>query len=157
MLPFAGAVFRALTLALFAVSLLVGLALGTHNSGQRFLGTVSYWGEDSAASRRRVMGDAWVEAIATLRRTIPRDGEYFLVNGGGPRGGGHYFVRYDLAPRRARYLGFERNLVDPAKVAAAMPPGPRWVVVSSPGAKPPVFFTRDEFLRRLEEASRGSR
>ena len=157
MLPFAGSVFRVLTLALFAASLLVGLAIGTYNSGQRLLGAAGYWGEDSAASRRRVMGDGWVETIAAIRRAVPRDGAYFLVDGGGPRGGAHYFVRYDLAPRKARYLGFLDDLVDPAKVSAAMPPGPRWVVITVPGDEPPVLLDRDEFLRQLEEEPRGPR
>jgi hypothetical protein len=156
-LSFAGSVFRALTLALFAVSLLVGLGLGIYNSGQRFLGTIGYWGEDMAASRRRVMGDGWVETIAALRRAIPRDGEYFLVDGGGLRSGGAYFVRYDLAPRRARYLGPLADLRDPDKIAASMPPGPRWVVLTVPGDEPPVFLDRQEFLRQLREEALGPR
>lgn len=157
MLSFAGSVFRALTLALFAVSLLVGLGLGIYNSGQRFLGTFGYWGEDAAASRRRVMGEGWVETIAVLRRAIPRDGEYFLVDGGGFRDGGAYFVRYDLAPRRARYLGDLDDLRDPAKVAASMRSGPRWVVLTVSGEEPPVLLDRQEFLRQLREEARGSR
>ncbi|HEX6902649.1 MAG TPA: hypothetical protein VF789_23225 [Thermoanaerobaculia bacterium] len=157
MLSFAGSVFRVLTLALFAVSLLVGLGLGIYNAGQRFLGTYGYWGEDMAASRRRVMGDGWVETIAALRRAIPRDGEYFLVDGGGLRSGGAYFVRYDLAPRRARYLGPLDDLRDPARVASAMPPGPRWVVLTVPGGEPPVFLDREEFLRQLREEALGPR
>lgn len=157
MLPFAGSVFRALTLALFAASLLVGLGLAAYNSGQRLLGAVAYWGMDAAASRRRVMGEAWVEAVETIRRTVPRDGEYFLINGDGPRGGGHYFVSYELAPRRARYLGFLSDIVDPAQAAAAMPPGPRWVVITVPKDEPPVLLDRDELLRQLEEEAHGSR
>lgn len=157
MLSFAGSVFRALALALFAASLLVGLGIGGYNAGQRLVGAVSYWGMDAAGSRRRVMGDAWVDAVETIRRTIPRDGEYFLINGDGPRGGGHYFVSYELAPRRARYLGYLSDITDPVKTAAAMPPGPRWVVITVPRDEPPVLLDRDELLRQLEEEARGSR
>jgi hypothetical protein len=150
-LSYAGSVFRAVTLALFAASLLVALPMAVSHAGKRIVHTVALFGEDVETTRRRLAGPEWVDAIEEIRRTIPRNGDYLLVNAGGPRQGGHLWVRYELAPRRVRFLGLLSDLEsDPVKAAAGVPPG-RWVVIAYPDNEPPVLLGRDEFLRRLGE------
>jgi hypothetical protein len=147
-LSYAGSVFRAITLALFAASLLVALPMAVSHAGKRIVHTVLFFGKDAATTRRLTMGPEWVDAIAEIRRAIPLEGEYILVNAGTARQGAQLWVRYELAPRRARYLGLLKDLQGPA--AAKLPPG-RWVIIAYPEDEPPVLLGRQEFLRRLRD------
>ena len=145
MLSRARSLFRASVLALFAIALLVAIPQAWRNARGRIVLAASHLGEDSRQARRRVLGARWVDAEAEIRRAIPPDGEYLLVDGGEERQGATLFLRYQLAPRRARFAG----RLSEAASAANLPAGPRWVVVAYPG-KPPVLVGRAEFPRWLK-------
>jgi len=61
--------------------------------------------------------------------------------------GAIYWVRFDLAPRRALFLGRQRNLPGPQRLQSRIPAGVRWVVVASGSAMPPKLLIREELLR----------
>lgn len=155
MLSFAGSVFRTLVLGLFGLFLLSAGVAAAMNAGVRLHQAVALMGEDSAAARRRVLGDAYMDAIERIRRTIPPGGEYLLVDGGGERQAAPFWVRFDLAPRRARLVGALRDRPDPDRLAQRMPASSRWVVIAFYG-QPPVLIDRETFLLRLRSAV-GSR
>jgi hypothetical protein len=96
-----------------------------------------------------------VESLDAIRRAIPADGEYLMVDGGEELQGATYWVRFELAPRRARFAGRLREMSE-MKGMPGLPPGPRWVVVAFPDG-PAVLLDRDEFLRRLGEPPSGPR
>lgn len=152
MLRFAGSVFRAVTLGLLGLFLLTAFLAAAAHTGVRLSQAVALAGEDSAGARRRAQGEAYMDAIEQIRRTVPRDGEYLLVDGGEERQWAPYWVRFDLAPRRARLAGALRDLPDPDRLAARMPVSSRWVVIAFYG-RPPVLIGREDFLRRLKEES----
>ncbi len=141
MLSRAGSLFRASILALCAAALLVAIPQAWRNARGRIVLAASRLGEDSRQARRRVLGARWVDAEAQIRRAIPPDGEYLLVDGGAERQGATLFLRYQLAPRRARFAGRLSEIADLPAWAASLPFGPRWVVVAYP-RRPPVLVAR---------------
>ena len=152
MLSRAGSLFRASVLALFAASLLVAVPQAWRNARGRIALAASHLGEGSRQARRRVMGAAWVEAEEEVRRAVPPDGEYLLVDGGEESQGATLFVRYQLAPRRARFAGRLSEVAEPSQWAASVasfPAGPRWVVVAYP-RRPPVLVDRSALPRWLK-------
>ena len=152
MLLRAGSIFRVLqvlVLALFAASLLVSLEQAAKRSRVRIAQASSHLREDSRQARRRALGARWVEAEEEIARAIPPGGEYLLVDGGGERQGATLFLRYQLAPRRARFAGRLSEVADPPRWAASLPAGVRWVVVAYPG-RPPVLVGRTDFPSWLE-------
>lgn len=151
MLSFAGSVFRAVTLGLLGLSLLAAGVAAALNTSVRLGQAVALVGEDGAGARRRVQGEAYMDAIEQIRRTIPRDGEYLLVDGGEERQAAPLWVRFDLAPRRARLVGALRDS-NPDHLAARMPASSRWVVIAFYG-RPPVLIDRETFLLQLRGAS----
>jgi hypothetical protein len=123
----------------------------------RWIGqAVSLADEDYSALRRRALGSAYVLAIERIRRAVPRDREYLLVAGGTEFQGGAFWLRYELAPRRARYVGRLPELSDSRTVRWRMPPGPRYVVIAFSEPRPPVLMDREEFLRSLDRPHDGS-
>jgi hypothetical protein len=71
-------------------------------------------------------------------------------------------VRFDLAPRRARYLGLLSEMaghhLPGDALAERLAAGPRWVVVAYADRQPPLLIEREAFLRQLlrqSEAGRG--
>jgi hypothetical protein len=147
----AGSRFRAATVALFAASLLVAGPQAGRNTRVLIVQAVSRLGEDFRQARRRALGASWVAAEEEIRRAIPTGGEYLLVDGGAERQGATLFLRYQLAPRRARFAGRMSEVADPVRWAAALPTAPRWVVVAYPRPQPPVLVDRAEFPRWLKE------
>ena len=122
------------------------------HTGTRVVQAARQAGEDSAGGWRRVQGADYVAAVERIRRTIPRGGESPIVNGAAEWHGGPYWVRFDLAPRRARYLGLLSELAGQDGLAArrlpAGPTGPHWVVVAFPDRQPPLLIEREAFLRQ---------
>ncbi len=152
MLSFAGSVFRAVTLVLLGVFLLAAGVAASLNTSVRLGQAVALVGEDGAAARRRFQGADYMDAIEQIRRTIPPGGEYLLVDGGEERQAAPLWVRFDLAPRRARLVGALRDLPDPDQLAERMPASSRWVVIAFYG-RPPVLIDRETFLLQLRGAS----
>jgi hypothetical protein len=108
-------------------------------------------GENARGARERLLGASVVESLDGIRHVIPADGEYLLVDGGEEPEGATYWVRFELAPRRARFVGRLSEMQAPPR----LPPGTRWVVIAFPDG-PAALFDRDDFLRRLEPRN-GSR
>jgi hypothetical protein len=161
-LSFAGSVFRAVAIGLLGLFLVTAIPPAAVHTGTRVVQAARQAGEDSAGAWRRVQGADYVQAVERIRRTIPRDGEYLIVNGAAEWHGGPYWVRFDLAPRRARYLGLLSELAGRGRLAESLPAGPtgpHWVVVAYPDRQPPLLIERQAFLRQLRqlEAGRGPR
>ncbi len=155
MLPRSGSLFRVLrvlVLALFAASLLVSLVPAAKRSWVRIALAGSHLGEDSRQARRRVLGARWVAAEEEIARAIPAGGDYLLVDGGEERQGATLFLRYHLAPRRARFAGRLSEVADPPHWAASLPGDARWVVVAYPN-RPPVLVARADLPHWLEGTS----
>ncbi|HEV8578358.1 MAG TPA: hypothetical protein VGX68_04690 [Thermoanaerobaculia bacterium] len=156
MSSFAGSAFRALALGVFALF----LAHSGAATAERVYGWLSQTsalaGQDSLAVRRHILGITYVRAIERLRRTIPRDGEYLLVRGSTEgEGGGAYWVRFELAPRRARFLGGWNELPDGETLRRRLPSGSRWVIIAYSEPRAPVLMEREEFLRALDRSHDG--
>jgi hypothetical protein len=106
-------------------------------------------GESAFQERSRTFGPAYTDAIEALRRTIPRDGAYLLFNGDAQEEGGPIWVRFDLAPRRAIFLGRLRDAGSAPRIKRRAPRNARWVVIAYGPYRPPVLLERHEFLQRL--------
>lgn len=139
-----------LALALLGLFLLVSLPLAMGRSARRIERAIRYRGESVLDERSRVFGAAYAQAIEQIRRTIPPDGAYAMVNGDAVAHGGPIWVRFDLAPRRAILLGTASELRDARAVRGKIPSAVRWVVVAY-AEKPPEIVERSRFLRHLEE------
>jgi hypothetical protein len=152
---FAGSVLRAAALAVFALYFVLAIPPALLRSVRWTRQALAVAGEDPLAERRRFLTPPYVDAIETIRRTIPRGGEYLLVDGGTELEGGAYWVRFELAPRRARYVGRLSELPAAGVLRRTMPRGPRWLVMSFRDPVPPILMERDEFLRRFQALSDG--
>jgi hypothetical protein len=106
-------------------------------------------GESLTASRARMYGPAYVQAIDQIRAAIDPDEPYLLVEAGGPRQGGVYWVRYDLAPRRAIFLGRLDELT-PRDLRRNQGANLRHVVVALGPGPPPRLFDRFAFRDLLD-------
>ena len=157
-LTFAGSVLRAVALVLLAVSLLAALPLTVLRVGRRLLEVGLLAGEDARGAHVRVLGTAAADALDTIRRTIPPGGDYLLLDGGSEWQGATYWVRFELAPRRARYVGRLSEMSPSSqrelRRTLGLPDGPRWVVVALPH-DPAILIDRGDLIRRLD-ASHGS-
>lgn len=99
--------------------------------------------DDEVTARRRVWGDAYVEAVERIRRAIPEGAEYLIVVQGRP--GTPDIVAYDLAPRRPLYLpGVFTE--DELRLAGPPPGAPPWVVVAVRATDPPRLYPTLEFF-----------
>src|SRR5580700_8612791 len=115
-------------------------------------------GESLAAARARCFGDAYTRAIDEIRRALPADRGYLLVDGGRPQDGDTYWVRYDLAPRPAVFAG-QLALLDAERLRRALDGGDhrglrdlhdlRQVVVAFAPGVPPRLYDLASFLGEL--------
>jgi len=157
-LAFAGSVLRAAALVLLAVSLLAALPLAALRVARRLSEVVPLAGEDSRGAHVRTLGAAAADALDSIRRTIPPGGDYLLLDGGEEWQGSTYWVRFELAPRRARYVGRLSEMSGAStrdlRQTLSQPGGPRWVVVAFPH-DPALLLDRGELLRRMD-AKHGS-
>ena len=154
--PAASRGLRILALGLFALFLAVSLPLAALRAGKRILQAVGVAGEGTAAARRRVLGERWVEAVEALRRTVPADGSFFLVDASEESEGGAYWVRFELAPRRPLYLGNLTELPPPERLAPVLAAGPAIVIVALRDREPPLLYDRGSFLKALASLPRPS-
>lgn len=160
MLTFAGSVLRAVALALLAVSLLAAVPLAVLRVGRRLVEVVPLAGENARGAHVRILGIAAAEALESIRRTIPPGSDYLLLDGGQEWEGATYWVRFELAPRRARYVGRLNEMsgqtgpLRELRQTLSRPDEPRWVVIAFP-RDPAVLLDRGELLRRME-ANHGS-
>ncbi|MEA2694795.1 MAG: hypothetical protein QOJ16_4182 [Acidobacteriota bacterium] len=113
---------------------------------------VPHIGEDTATARRRVFGAPYVEAIEGIRRALPPGFVYVLINADDQDDGFPLWVRHDLAPHRAIYLGRLSEL--PPNVRRAFPHGGQPVVLTYSYKEPPRLISRQEFLDWFETPGR---
>jgi hypothetical protein len=144
--PAATASARRVVLGLFFASLLVAVPLAAVRVAFRLREAAAAMGEDARGARARKLGADAVAAYDRIRRAVPEDGAYLLLDGGEEWEGATYWVRFELAPRRARFAGRLSELA--ATPGWTLPPGPRWVVVALPG-RPPLLLAREDLVARL--------
>jgi hypothetical protein len=106
--------------------------------------------ESDEAARARAYGEDYTRAIDEIRRAIPASGGYLLVEGGRPQDGGVYWVRYDLAPRRAVYLGHLSELTDARRLRKRIGANLRQVVVAYGPGLAPRLYERYRFVNEIE-------
>jgi hypothetical protein len=138
----------ALALALFAGFLAVSLPDALKHADKFLDRAVEHAGETVIEERNRVWGEGFTRTIEEIRRVIPPDGVYVLVNGDMPDRGAPIWVRYELAPRRA-ILMTRPDLRRPRRVQRRFPREAQWVVVAY-DSKLPELIDRRRFLRHVE-------
>jgi hypothetical protein len=106
--------------------------------------------ENLTEARIRIFGDSYIRAIDEIRRALPADESYLVVEGGSGALGGTYWVRYDLAPRRAVYLGRLSELTSADEVRRRLTANLRHVVVAYSTAKPPRLYDRYRFVQEID-------
>lgn len=146
--------FRLVALAAFGLFLATSLPVALGTSANRLLQALRRAGESPEAARLRVFGIPYVDTIATIRRSIPPDGVYALIDGEPGDEGAALWVRHDLAPRKAVFLGKMHQLPGVRRLRSRMPARARWVVIAYAGGRPPELVERFRFLAALE-ARRG--
>lgn len=139
-----------LALSLFAWFLVVSLPDALERPDDLVEQAIDRSGETLIEERSRVWGEPYTQRIEQIRRVIPPDGVYVLVNGDRIDHGAPIWVRFDLAPRRAVLLT-RHHLNRPRVVRRKVPGAARWVVVAAEG-RLPELIERSRFLRHLEES-----
>ncbi|HVS00988.1 MAG TPA: hypothetical protein VMW27_30500 [Thermoanaerobaculia bacterium] len=143
-----------LALAAFALSLAVSVPFVLGKSARRVLTAVRHAGEDASAARVRSFGAPYVDAVEAIRRTIPPDGVYALIDGEREIEGSQLWVRHDLAPRKAVFLGKLHEQRNPQRIRNRLPGRARWVVIAY-ADRPPELLGRSRFLGDLERRRHG--
>jgi hypothetical protein len=111
---------------------------------------------DSLEARRRASGAAYTEAIATIRRTLPRDAWYLLVPYKvSSTDGWELWVRYDLAPRRPILIQPRARHGIHGPNGGAVPKWVHWAVLPGDDGVP-LLLTREETLARLRAHDGGN-
>lgn len=147
-------ILATLALGLFAVHLALSLqqaarvAAGTGVLAYRLLG------EPASEERSRAYGAEYVRAIDEIRRTIPPDGAYVLITAAPEVDGAHFWVKFDLAPRRAVFLGELGSLQPVDRLRRRMPRAARWVVIAYDSYRPPVLIERFRFIQERQRRLR---
>ena len=140
-------VLSTLALALFAVYLAVSIHHAARVAAGTGLHAYRHRNEPPSAERSQAYGPEYVRAIDEIRRKIPRDGAYILISAVPEDEGAQFWVKYDLAPRRAVYLGELRSLQPVDRLRGRMPRAARWVVIAQGGYRPPVLIERFRFIQ----------
>ncbi len=144
-----------LALVALAVHLAVSLPVTLGRSAWAARRLVDTRNETPRETRIRIFGPGYVKAVEEIRRAIPRDGAYLLVNGHpGEEEGGPLWVKFDLAPRRAVYLGKLRDLGNVERLRRRMPRAARWVVIVHGDYVPPTLIERHRFVDQMRGQSR---
>jgi len=136
-------------LGLAAPYLAAAVPLALYRAGERVAWAAGEPHETAEAALARVHGEAFAEAIAAIRRAVPADEPYLLVAENDPEEGDEYWVRYELAPRRAVLVrGRPRSA---RRLRQRVPAGIGWVVVTRGGGRPPALYPRADYFQTLGE------
>jgi len=139
----------ALGLGALAVFLAAAMPVSLHSAGS-LTGQARERGRlDAVDARSAVFGEPYVKGVEAIRRLIPEDGDYFLATTAPQDEAPMWWVRYELAPRRAIFLG----ALDPLKrrqLRLLQSRPVEWVVISHDAATPPGVLPRQELVDRLE-------
>jgi len=139
-----------LALGLFAVHLIVSVSWAALTSARTVALMVRVRNETPFQERSRSYSPEYAEGIEAIRRAIPRDGAYILVNGTPEDLGGPLWVKYDLAPRRAVFLGDLGSLGSIDRLRRRMPRAARWVVIAYGSYGRPTVIERYKFVQGLK-------
>ena len=114
-------------------------------------------GETAVEARRRCFGPAFVDGVDRLRATLGPDEPYYLVEGGDPNAGGALWVRYELAPHRAIFLGRFSRLAASGRLRRQVATNIHRVAVALGPGRSPIDWQRFELLAALakREAAQG--
>lgn len=134
----------ALALLVFVVFLAVSLPWMASRSAKRAAHAIRHLDETRVEGRARVFGPAYTGAIEEIRRAIPKDAAYLLIDAGG-KSGAAYWVRFDLAPRRPILLGTPEQ-IRREKASKDLSSRPRWIVIVPPSAGPPALLEPSRFF-----------
>jgi hypothetical protein len=149
-------VFASLALALLALYLAVSIPRALLRSAREVRSLATHRHETPYDKRVRNFGPGYAEAIERIRRKIPPDGAYLLINTHKDfEEGGPLWVKFDLAPRRAVYLGKLDQLGSADRLRRRTPRAARWVVLAHGPYDPPVLMERHRFLQQLGERTGG--
>lgn len=154
MLRFIDSVLRVVALLLFALFVLTSLPRAAWRAFERIGFALSRAAETPLEARQRVLGPEIAAVYDTLRRAIPPEGEYLLIDGGTHDQGNPLWTRFELAPRKARLLGAWNDLPSSAELRRRWPAGVRYAVIALPERQPPILFDKEQFFAVLE-GSRG--
>lgn len=138
-----------LVLALFAAFLVESLPPALDFAEEQIKLARRHRHETSLQERQRFWGANYTARIEQIRRAIPEDGVYLMVNGDPVDQGAPIWVRFDLAPRRALLLGRD-EIRNPKQLRKRIPRRARWVVIAY-NEHVPELIEKSRFLRRLEE------
>ena len=144
-----GPLVSSLALGLFVAYLAVAVPWALLKAARSVLTSSRVAGETPLEERSRSYGPAYANAIEEIRRTVPPDGAYLLVNGDPKEEGGPLWVKFDLAPRRAVFLGKLNELDDIDRVRKRIPRAARWVVIAHGPYRRPELIERFRFIRGL--------
>lgn len=108
---------------------------------------------DADETRELAFGDAWVLAVDSARAVVPPDGTYLLTRGAGAPEGSEHWPRYELAPRRALFLGAAEQLPSTAHLRR-MYGEESWVVVACEPYEPPRLMPLWHLLHDLDAGRR---
>ena len=107
-------------------------------------------GESPRQARVRSLRPEVAAVYDRLRREIPPDGAYLLVDGGSLAQGCPYWVRYELAPRRAYLVGTLGRWPSTSDLRAAWRDDVRFAVIARPEGAPPEVMEKSELPAALE-------
>jgi len=145
-----GSLVSLLALALFTAFLAISLPPALSRSLDFIKLALRLRGEPVLDQRVRVWGASYTVAIEEIRRIIPRDAAYVIVESEASPAGAPLWVRFDLAPRRAVFLGQMAKLGSPQRARRRIPRTVDWVVIAH-DLRAPEVMARSRFLHLLEE------
>jgi hypothetical protein len=149
-------VLDGLALTLFAAFLVVAVPQAVMRAAG-MLNLAQYArGESAEAGRIRLEGEPYVRGIDAIRAAVPADEPYLLVEGGRLTDGDTYWVRYDLAPRRAILLGRLADMAGAGPAIRRLGSRLRHVVVAYGHGAPPRLYDRFEFVEELDRRAAGA-
>jgi hypothetical protein len=140
-----------IALALLAVQLAAASSWALWKSVREGRAMLALRNETPIQQRSRTYGPDYTMAIERIRRTIPPDGAYLLINGNPDEEGGPLWVKFDLAPRRAVFLGDLPDLQDVDRLRRRMPRAARWVVIAYGSYETPILIERYRFVQQIRE------
>jgi hypothetical protein len=142
-----------LALLVLTVFLVVSLPWMALKSTKRMAYAIRHLGETPVEGRARIFGPAYTDAIEEIRRAIPKDAAYLLVDAGGKTGSA-YWVRFDLAPRRPILLGTPEQIRREG-TRKGLSSGHPWIVIAPPPGQPPILLEPSRFLEELPGEASG--
>jgi hypothetical protein len=133
----------------FAVALALGLWLveatgaAIHHISTALDGAPKRIAQGTSVADRQIRGNAFMNAIESIRTSIPKDGDYLLIEGRENIADAHV-VRAYLVPRKAELLGPASSLDADARAHLSALQPPRYFVLAwTPSGVPAVGSTKD--------------